>query len=308
MKNVATIIASENFDLNEFEQNSIIDALQHNGAYVNDIKILSSTKSLTKAVDIFFDGINQNEARELLGHLLFNLTGQVDFIVQSSYNRRKKLIISDMDSTIINEECIDEIAASLGIKDKVATITEQAMNGEIDFADALKLRVSLLKGIEEEKLASIFQSQITFTAGAKTLIQTMKQNGAKAILVSGGFTFFTSRVAKHCGFDAEEANILDFANGVLTGKVKEPILDSNSKLQSLIHFMNESGLQSHDVLAVGDGANDLKMINYCDENNGLGIAFCAKENVNKNSLHHIKIRDLTHILYAQGYSDSDFHY
>ena len=181
------------------------------------------------------------------------------------------------------------------------------MNGELDFKKALRERVALLNGMDAANLEGVYNNKITFTKGAKELVQTMKQNGAFCILVSGGFTFFTSRVMEHCGFDVEEANILeiDGASSRLTGKVREPILDSSSKLYSLNHFTQEERLGLSETLALGDGANDLPMILESSNAGGLGIAFCAKPFVQAQATHRINIRNLRHVLYAQGYKDSE---
>lgn len=300
MPNVATIIAGENFKINIDVANEIASDLEHNAAYIENIEELSSNK----AYDIYFNNLHLDEARNLLENLLEG--EDVDFTVQSDEGRKKKLLISDMDSTIINEECLDEIAGELGIKEKIAEITERAMNGEIDFKAALRERVALLKGLDAAKLENVYKEKITFTEGAKELVQTMKQNGAFCVLVSGGFTFFTKRVAEHCGFDIEEANILKIdSEGKLTGKVKEPILDSAAKVNALNHFCQEERVNLRDTLAIGDGANDLPMILESSTQGGLGIAFTAKPFVQAKAKHKINIRNLRYALYVQGYKDSD---
>jgi phosphoserine phosphatase len=295
MKNVATIIAPENFNLNEMEINSIVDALQDNGAYITDVKILS----INHAADIFFDRLNIDEAREILTHLLSHVN--IDFAVQSVHGRRKKLLISDMDSTIINQECIDELAGFLGIKEKISAITERAMNGELDFPSALRERVALLKGLGEDKLQECFDTKITLMKGAKELVQTMRASGAKCVLVSGGFTFFTSRIKDIVGFHTDESNILEMENGALTGKVRDPILDAASKLRALEFYIDELGITSNDALAVGDGANDLPMIKHA----GLGIAYHAKPKVRAEAKFCVNNPDLKSILYIQGYNDKE---
>jgi phosphoserine phosphatase len=295
MKAVATIIAGESFNLNQQEADSIIDALSHNGAIIENIEWLSKDKAL----DIFFAVLSIEEVRELLSALLQNF--DVDFIVQPISGRRKKLLISDMDSTIINQECIDELADCLGLKPQISAITEKAMNGELDFKEALRERVGLLKGLAESQLQEVYNTRITFMKGTKSLVQTMKTSGAKCVLVSGGFTFFTNRVREEIGFDIDESNILEIENGKLTGIVREPILDSTSKLNALLFYCEELGISPFMSCAVGDGANDLPMI----LKSGLGIAFHAKEKVRKAATHNINIPNLKHILYAQGYKDSE---
>lgn len=225
-----------------------------------------------------------------------------DFFVQEDDNRKKKLLISDMDSTIINQECIDEIADKLGIKDKVSSITESAMNGEIDFNQSLKQRVALLKGVSEVQLNEVLNNDISLTQGAHTLVQTMKKNGAKSVLVSGGFTFFTSNIGSMVGFDENFANILEIKNGVLTGNVIEPILSAKSKLEIMNDKITEHNIEAKDVVAVGDGANDLMML----EAAGLGFAYHAKQAVQDKTQFHVNHCDLTALLYAQGYKKQDF--
>jgi len=295
MKSVATIIAADSFNLNQKEADHIIDAISHSGGIVEDISWLCPNKAL----DINFAVLPQDECRQLLAELLGNL--DIDFIVQPPSGRRKKLLISDMDSTIIQQECIDELAAEIGIKPQISAITERAMNGELDFPSALRERVLLLKGLPESRLQHVYNENITYNKGAKQLCATMKANGAKCVLVSGGFTFFTSLVRAHVGFDVDESNILQIEGGKLTGMVKEPILDSKSKLNALLYYCEELGINPFMSVAVGDGANDIPMI----KQSGLGIAFNAKNNVKKQALHHINIADLTHILYAQGYKQSE---
>lgn len=295
MQNVATIIAGEGFKLNLEKANEIAGDLEHSGGFIENIVELSKGT----AYDIYFSRINQAEAREIYNA---SLEGQnVDFIVQGSEGRKKKLIISDMDSTIIEQECLDEIAGELGIKEKIAAITDRAMNGELDFKEALRERVGLLKGLDASSLQKVYDSKITFTKGAVELVKTMRANGAFCVLVSGGFTFFTSRVAAHCGFHVEEANILEIENGKLTGKVKEPILDATSKLNSLLYHTEDQKLSLFNTIAIGDGANDLPMI----LKSGFGIAFSAKPNVKKQAIHKIDNRDLRAVLYAQGYKEDE---
>jgi phosphoserine phosphatase len=294
MQNVATIISGKNFELNENEVNSIVDAIQHSGGIVEDVKTLSPNK----AVDIYFVIISADDARYILSNLLENF--DADFVVQPSNGRKKDLLISDMDSTIIKQECIDEIAACLGIKDKIADITERAMNGELDFKDALRERVSLLKGVSKNDLEKVFENQIELMEGAKELLATMNNNGARTVLVSGGFTFFTQKIKQLISFEYEEANILEFdEQDKLTGKVKEPILDSEAKLNCLKFHCDELGISSYKTIAVGDGANDLAMLKYA----GLGVAYCAKPKVRAEANHHINIADLRHLLYIQGYRE-----
>lgn len=295
MKSVATIIAGESFKLNQKEADHIIDAISHSGGIVESINWLSTDKAL----DIHFAVLPEDECRTLLVELLQKF--EIDFIVQANNGRRKKLLISDMDSTIIQQECIDEMADMLGIKPQIAAITERAMNGELDFKAALRERVGLLKGLPEAKLQEVYDTRIKYMPGAKELCATMKAHGARCVLVSGGFTFFTSRVRTEVGFDMDESNILEIAEGKLTGRVIEPILDSQSKLNALLYHCEELGIRPSNSIAIGDGANDIPMIKH----SGLGIAFHAKQNVKNQAIHHINTPDLRHMLYAQGYKDSE---
>jgi phosphoserine phosphatase len=295
MKNVATIIAGDSFNLNQKEADQIIDALSHSGGIVENIEWLSKDKAL----DIHFAVLPQDEGRDILAQLLQNF--DIDFVVQSQSGRRKKLLVCDMDSTIIQQECIDEMADVLGIKPQIAAITEKAMNGELDFKAALRERVGLLKGLPENKLQEVYDNRITFMPGAKEMVATMKAGGGRAVLVSGGFTFFTSRVREQVGFDIDESNLLEVEGGKLTGKVREPILDSTSKLNALLFHAEELGIRPFMSCVVGDGANDIPMIKQA----GLGIAFHAKPKVRAEATHHINIPNLRHVLYAQGYKDSE---
>jgi len=216
--------------------------------------------------------------------------------------RRKRLLVADMDSTIIGQECIDEMGDMLGIKARIAAITERAMRGELDFEGALRERMALLAGLTEGDLQRVFDERITLNPGARTLVQTMRANGALAALVSGGFTFFTSRVAAAVGFDLNRANILEVADGRLTGRVREPILGREAKLAALETLARERDLDPALTLAVGDGANDLAMIGAA----GLGVAFRAKPVVAAEADAGITYGDLTSLLYLQGYHRDEF--
>lgn len=222
---------------------------------------------------------------------------QIDFVLQPIENREKKLLISDMDSTMIEQECIDEMADVLGLKDKVAPITERAMRGELSFEPALRERVALLKDLPESTLQQVYDTRISLMPGAKTLLATMKQRGATTHLVSGGFTFFTQRVANALGFDTHDANQLHITDGKLAGTVAEPILGKEAKRMSLNHYAAQHNVPLAATLAIGDGANDLPMLTAA----GLGIAHHAKPDV-QAALPDSSIRynDLTALLYAQG--------
>ncbi len=224
---------------------------------------------------------------------------KADVCVQNAKGMKKSLLICDMDSTLIGQECIDELADFAGVKDRVSKITERAMRGEIGFDGALKERVSLLRGLKIEVLQRCFEERITLNSGARVLCQTMKANGASTAIVSGGFTFFTGQVAKLCGFEQHQANSLIDKDGKLTGQVGLPILGREAKHAALKSYSNGAPLSA---LAIGDGANDLAMI----EAAGLGIAYYAKPTVAAAAHCAIDHTDLTTALYFQGYKDTDF--
>jgi len=227
---------------------------------------------------------------------------QYDIITQPTQGRRKQLLISDMDSTMIRQECIDELADYLGIKAPVAAITERAMNGELDFKDALRERVGLLAGLPESALEDVYATRIQLMPGARTLVATMKAHGAYCLLVSGGFTFFTQRIAAAIGFDDDHANRLEFIDGKLSGRVVEPILDKHAKVASLEQCCKQHRLTAQQALAMGDGANDLPMLQTA----GLGIAYHAKPIVQQSVRAAINHNDLSAALYAQGYAHHEW--
>lgn len=226
----------------------------------------------------------------------------VDVVVQQTETRRKKLLIADMDSTMIGQECIDELAAEVGLKDKVAAITARAMNGEIAFEPALIERVALLKGLPVTVVADVIAKRITLTSGGKELIATMKARGYYTALVSGGFTVFTGPIAKTLGFDENRANVLLEEGGWLTGTVAEPILGKQAKVDALVDISTRLGISTADALAVGDGANDLGMLHLA----GAGVALHAKPVVSSQVKIRIDHADLTALLYIQGYRKTDF--
>lgn len=226
----------------------------------------------------------------------------IDINIIPTERRRKKLLIADMDSTIIEQECIDEIAEYAGKRSEIANITERAMRGELDFEAALKERVAMLKGLHESVLAQTFETCISLTPGARTLVQTMNAHGAVTALVSGGFTFFTSRVAQIAGFSCNQANELLLADGKLSGKVAEPILGRAAKQDALLKIAGEHEVDLKETLAVGDGANDLAMLGRA----GLGVAFHAKPTVAEVADARIDHGDLTALLYLQGIPQSEF--
>jgi len=226
----------------------------------------------------------------------------VDVALVPLANRRKRLLIADMDSTMIEQECIDELADAVGLKAEVAAITARAMNGELDFAAALRTRVALLKGLDRARIEEVRRERITFAPGGRTLVQTMKAYGAFTSLVSGGFTFFADYIGKRIGFDEAMANILEFDGDVLTGTVADPILGREAKLSRLRTLAAFHDIPLAETLAVGDGANDLDMIRAA----GLGVALHAKPVVAAEAQVRIDHADLTALLYLQGYADEEF--
>lgn len=227
---------------------------------------------------------------------------RVDMVVQRAEGRRKRLLIADMDSTMIRQECIDELADEAGVGARVADITARAMNGELDFEAALRERVGLLKGLPEAVIARVLRDRITLMPGGKVLLATMKANGAHAALVSGGFTAFTASVADQLGFDENRANILHVADGKLTGTVAEPILGKEAKLQALQEITAQLGITPAEAIAVGDGANDLPMLLAA----GTGAALHAKPRVQTECDVRVNHGDLSALLYLQGYSRDAF--
>ncbi|WP_347311638.1 phosphoserine phosphatase SerB [Defluviimonas sp. SAOS-178_SWC] len=226
----------------------------------------------------------------------------IDLVVQPAEGRRKAMILADMDSTMIGQECIDELADMAGVGALVAGITRRAMNGELDFEGALLERVGLLKGLPAEVIGQVLAERITYTPGGRELIATMKANGAYAALVSGGFTAFTTAVAAHLGFDEHRANTLLVENGALTGDVARPILGREAKMAALREISDRLGIRHDDVMAVGDGANDLGMLGLA----GAGVALHAKPSVAAQCDIRINHGDLTALLYIQGYSTDEF--
>lgn len=246
------------------------------------------------------DGTAHSEAEDQIRAVIADQA--VDLVIQTAETRRKKLLIADMDSTMIGQECIDELAAEVGLKDQVSLITARAMNGEIAFEPALRERVALLKGLPISVVDEVIEKRITLTPGGRELIATMKAQGGYTALVSGGFTVFTSRIAAVLGFDENRANILIEKNGTLTGDVAEPILGKQAKVDSLIEIADTLGIHTDEAIAVGDGANDLGMLHLA----GSGVALHAKPAVAAEAKMRINHGDLTALLYIQGYRKTDF--
>ncbi|MEP7030448.1 MAG: phosphoserine phosphatase SerB [Pseudolabrys sp.] len=253
------------------------------------------------AADIPFTLSAGGDQRGLADQLRGLLPG-IDAVVQQASNRRKKLFLADMDSTMIGQECIDELADFAGLKAHVAAITERAMRGEIAFEPALRERVALLKGLPVKTIDEVIEKRITLTPGGKTLLATLRKHGGYCGLVSGGFTLFTDRIAKMIGFDEARANRLGIDGSALSGKVDEPIFGRQSKRATLIELRTRLKLATDDTMAIGDGANDMDMIAEA----GLGVAYHAKPAVAAAAAARIDHGDLTALLYVQGYRRDEF--
>lgn len=288
---IATLIASETLSAGDLS--AAIDRI----AAVGCAPATSAWIEPEKAVDILF-GVSPDAARKALEGVFDG----VDVVVQAALGREKKLLVADMDSTMITVECIDELADYAGIKPQIAAITEAAMRGELDFEGALDARVALLKGLDEAVIERCLAERVTIMPGAVALVQTMHARGATAILVSGGFTRFADPVAERIGFHRAIANRLELADGALTGTVAKPIVGSDTKLQTLLAARAELGLLPEQTLAVGDGANDLAMVQEA----GLGVAYHAKPIVAAAAAARIDHGDLTALLYAQGIARDDW--
>lgn len=227
---------------------------------------------------------------------------QIDLVVQPTENRRKKVLLADMDSTMIQQECIDELGAQAGVGEGVVEITARAMNGELDFDDALNERVGLLTGLDVNVIQQVLDTRITLMPGGVELLAAMRANGAYTALVSGGFTDFTSAIAAKLGFNESRANTLLQKDGKLTGRVRLPILGRQAKVDALMDIITRKNLTPADVIAVGDGANDLGMLHLA----GSGVALHAKPAVQAQAAIKLNFADLTGLLYIQGYSEAEF--
>ncbi|KAA9367582.1 phosphoserine phosphatase SerB [Ochrobactrum quorumnocens] len=245
-------------------------------------------------------GITREEAENTLRASLGG--APVDVVVQEQDSRRKKILIADMDSTMIQQECIDELAEEAGLREHVAAITARAMNGESEFEPALRERVALLKGLPLSVIDKVISTRISLMPGGVELVRTMRKHGAYTALVSGGFTSFTRRVAEMIGFDEDRANTLLHDGAHLSGSVSDPILGREAKVEKLVEIADRLGLTPQDAIAVGDGANDLGMIQLA----GTGVALHAKPAVATQAKVRIDHGDLTALLYIQGYRKSDF--
>jgi phosphoserine phosphatase len=290
---IATLIAS-NGGLSSADLDTARDALTGIGAMPGAPVWLDEGV----AADLPFGRTDRAGARAALEGLLPG----VDMVIQPSAGRTKQLLVADMDSTMITIECIDELADYAGIKPQIAEVTERAMRGELDFESALDARVALLKGLAESAIDRCHAERVVLMPGAQTLIRTMKAHGARTILVSGGFTVFADKVAEAIGFDRAISNRLGLAGGMLDGTVARPIVGSATKRDTLIAERDALGLAHEQTLAVGDGANDIPMI----EEAGLGVAYHAKPKTAAAADARIEHGDLTALLYAQGYKRADW--
>ncbi|QGM99172.1 phosphoserine phosphatase SerB [Methylocystis parvus] len=292
MKLVATFVAGRGASLCEA---AIRRALQDGGAAAFSLDWLAADI----ACDAFFESDDLVSSR---ARLQASLTGQTfDVVVQPVQGRRKKLLVADMDSTMIEQECIDELAGLVGIRDRISVITERAMAGELNFETALRERVALLAGVTLDQI-EMLAARITLTPGARALVQAMRAHGAYAALVTGGFTPFTEPVAARIGFDETFANRLEIVDRALTGVVKDPVQGREGKRAALAGLRERLGLAHDATLAIGDGANDLDMLREA----GLGVAYHAKPKVAEAAHARVDHADLTALLYAQGYRREEF--
>ncbi|WP_291295610.1 phosphoserine phosphatase SerB [Elioraea sp.] len=295
MEHVLTLIASPGGgSLDRAALETSREALRGLGAVVGSPRWLKQGE----AADLPFDDMAPDAAEAAARHAI---GPGLDLVAQRAEGRRKKLLVADMDSTMVIGETLDELADLAGLKPAIAAITARAMNGELDFAAALRERVAMLAGLPETALAET-HARIAMMPGAATLVATMRANGAYCALVSGGFRYFTTRVAATLGFDTDQGNDLVVERGVLAGTVAEPILDKDAKLATLRSLAGARGLPLAATLTVGDGANDLPMLLAA----GLGVAYCAKPAVAAAARVRIDHGDLTALLYAQGYAADEF--
>lgn len=301
MDNVLTLIANpKNPALHADHVAKARRTLESAGARVGDVDWLAEKI----ACDLPFSGLVPDAARSHTANALESDalgSSAIDIVAQRAFGRRKSLLVADMESTIIENEMLDELADEIDARDKIAAITARAMNGELDFEDALRERVALLSGVDAVALDRA-ANNIRIMPGARALVQTMRNNGAYCALVSGGFTYYTTKVRDCLGFDMDQANILKVSNGKITGVVTAPILGRNAKRETLLQLCRERNLDSTDAIAVGDGANDIAMLEVA----GAGVAFHAKPLVAKQASILVNHGDLTALLYLQGYRQSEF--
>ena len=291
MDNVLVLIASPNAQALSNHNIAAAHALLQNAG---DARMLSA-----HAAEIPFAAPSQgveNLVRSALGDV------EIDIAVVASENRRKKILIADMDSTMIGQECIDELGKRAGVGERIVEITTRAMRGELDFEGAVRERVGLMKGLSEDAIQAVIDNDLTYTPGGRTLVQTMRNHGAFTSLVSGGFTQFTEHVAAKIGFEDNRANVLNIQNGALSGTVEEPILGRDAKVEALYEYAAAHNASADDVIAVGDGANDLGMLGLA----GMGVALHAKPAVREAAAIRIDYAGLDALLYLQGYHENEF--
>ncbi len=264
-------------------------------------KVKTDWLAKNEACDIFLN--STLSARDITAQAREALSGTaIDTVCTAIDGRRKKLLISDMDSTIIDQECIDELGDAIGLGSQIRAITALLIRGDMSFSDAMRERMAMMKGMERSLLESVFENRISLKVGARTLVQTMRHHGSFCVLVSGGFSYFTHRIAERVGFHEHQGNQLLFENGKVTGEVQEPILGRTAKLDTLMRLCREKSLRPSDALAVGDGANDIKMIKAA----GLGVAFHGSDSLKNQATACIDHGDLTALLYIQGFHKSEF--
>lgn len=295
MTHILTFVAGRKQPLSKKHLKEAIKVISYYDVKTTDSpRWLAKDKAAEFSISAPASGILLMHLREMLGE------DKIDLFSTPANNRRKKLLLADMDSTIVTGETLDDLAEHAGIKHQIAAITQKAMEGKLDFHAALRERVSLLKGLEESALHDTLK-KIQLSPGAKEFVSTMKAHGATCVLVSGGFTFFTQAIAQQAGFDHHHGNILEVKNGELAGTVTEPILDKHAKVHFLEHYAQTLGIGFDESLTIGDGANDIPMLKKA----GLGIGYQPKPVVADAVSNIIVHGDLTAALYAQGYTDKD---
>jgi phosphoserine phosphatase len=296
MTHILTLVAAEQQALTPKLLESLGAALRDAGAATGEVTWLAPAD---RACELPFAQLAAERAHEVARATLADL--QIDYHAQPTLNRRKRLLIADMDSTIVTAETLDELAGEAGLKDVIAEITARTMRGELDFAQALVERVAMLADLPESALAKT-AAALTLSPGAATLVHTMKASGAFTALVSGGFKYFTSKVAARAGFALDLANDLAMADGRLTGELQGPILDKDGKLNALQTLSAERGLTPADAVTVGDGANDLPMLLAA----GLGVAYHGKPLLREQVRAQVNHTDLRTLLFFQGYLHEEF--